>query len=340
MILPYSQTGVLLLLILCVLCLGSWASTLKLHGGHWRFELYYFDFALGALVCATLAALTLGSLGSELSFIDNVSITGKRQIAFGLVAGGIFNLANMLLVASVSIAGMAAPFLMALGIGFVIASAAGAVVGAQADRPGLLAGVVLLLAAVVATAVAYAAHTRFSVGAAGNKPKSPVKGIVFSLAAGILSPAFVPVMNLAREGELGLGPYTLLFFFTIGIFVSTFVYNIYFMNLPVEGRALEMRDYFRIRGVQHLAGILGGIVWAAGATAGLVAMSAPTPPPGPWPAGWAWVLASALVAALWGLLRWKEFADATTRTKLVLGLGLVLWLAGLALAGFTSSGAG
>src|SRR4030081_1715131 len=101
MILPTTYATALLLTILSMICWGSWANTFKLTR-KWRFELFYFDYALGVLLAAVIAALTFGSIGAELSFSDNLLIAGNRKIAWGIAAGVVFNLANMLLVAAIS----------------------------------------------------------------------------------------------------------------------------------------------------------------------------------------------------------------------------------------------
>src|SRR3982751_2589140 len=106
MILPQSYTGVLILMILSLLCLGSWASAFKF-AGKWRFELFYFDFAVGLLIAAIIYAFTVGNLGYDgFSFLDDLQHAGKRQWMYGFMAGMIFNLGNMLLLAAVSVAGI------------------------------------------------------------------------------------------------------------------------------------------------------------------------------------------------------------------------------------------
>src|SRR5438874_13495814 len=83
MILPSTYSVALLLTILSMICWGSWANTFKLTG-KWRFELFYFDYAAGVLIAAVIAAFTFGSLGNELSFTDNLLVTGQTQIAWAL----------------------------------------------------------------------------------------------------------------------------------------------------------------------------------------------------------------------------------------------------------------
>ena len=71
-------------------------------------------------------------------------------------------------------------------------------------------------------------------------------------------------------GENGLGPYAIGVVFALGVFFSTFVFNLFFMNLPVEGEPLEFLDYFKGLPKQHLLGVAGGIIWCAGTIANFV----------------------------------------------------------------------
>src|ERR1035438_4960767 len=110
MILPSTYFAALCLMIVSMLCWGSWANSFKLTK-NWRFELFYFDYAGGVLVAALIAALTFGTLGFDgFSFQDDLRHAGLRQDAWALVAGGGFNLAHKLLVAAISLAGTAVPF--------------------------------------------------------------------------------------------------------------------------------------------------------------------------------------------------------------------------------------
>src|ERR1700681_2467680 len=119
MILPTTSQAVLLVLILGLFCWGSWANTQKL-AGKWRFELFYYDYSLGVLLCAVAAAFTLGSMNTkELTFQDNFLITGYRNMAFGVAAGMVFNLANLLLVAAISISGMSIAFPLTVGVALI-----------------------------------------------------------------------------------------------------------------------------------------------------------------------------------------------------------------------------
>src|SRR2546427_6447199 len=117
MTLPETYFAALVLTILSMLCWGSWANTFKMTGG-WRFELFYFDYSIGVLLAAAIAAFTFGTMGSDgFQFMDDLLQTSKRSIFYGFLGGIVFNLANMLLVGAISVAGMAVAFPVGVGGG-------------------------------------------------------------------------------------------------------------------------------------------------------------------------------------------------------------------------------
>jgi len=104
-----------------MLCWGSWANTLKLAGKEWRFQLFYWDYAIGVLLFSLLLAFTMGSFGSAgRSFIADLGQAEGAAIWSALLGGIIFNLSNILLVAAIDIAGMAVAFPIGVGLALVI----------------------------------------------------------------------------------------------------------------------------------------------------------------------------------------------------------------------------
>ena len=90
-----------------MICWGSWANTQKLAEKSWRFELFYWDYVLGILIMSLLFAFTLGSTGENgRGFVEDLSQADGASIRSCLVGGVIFNLANILLIAAISIAGI------------------------------------------------------------------------------------------------------------------------------------------------------------------------------------------------------------------------------------------
>jgi glucose uptake protein len=376
MIIPGTYSAALLLTIISMLCWGSWANTFKL-SGKWRFELFYFDYSLGVLITAVIAAFTFGSLGDEMSFQDNLIIVGRTQMAQAMAAGVIFNLANMLLVAAISIAGLAVAFPIGIGLALVVGTVWNYSLNPQGNPAFLATGVVLIVGAIIVDAMAYAAHAGAqakkvkqvkeapALVSASSAPLAPAqstsssprsshtshqsrrrksshskhsftistgtKGIVLCLVSGLLMGSFYPLVEISKQGDNGLGPYSVAVMFAIGVFLSTFIFNLYFMNLPVEGQPVSFYEYFRGNFRQHILGVAGGVIWCAGTIANFVASSAPkTVQVGP-AISYAIGQGATIVSALWGLLVWREFAGAEGRTRVFIGLMLVLFVAGLAL---------
>lgn len=344
MILPSTYTVALLLTIVSMICWGSWANTQKL-AGKWRFELFYFDYSIGVLVLSVLAALTLGTLNpNELSVLDNLSIAGYRRMAYGLAAGVVFNLANMLLVAAISIAGMAVAFPVGIGLAMVIGVVWNYALNQQGNPFLLFTGAGIIVLAIVVDAMAYRAHAQATTSPS-TRPAPPVKGrpaarenrpgaargIVISLLSGILMGSFYPLIQMSRETEVGLGAYTIVLLFAIGVAFSTLPFNAFFMNFPVQGEPVEILEYFRGSRSQHLLGIAGGMIWAVGLTCNVLAASTPREVNVGPAVSYAIGQGATMVSALWGLLVWKEFAGADSRVRILLGTMLTLFVIGLTL---------
>lgn len=341
MVLPQTYLVTLLLLILSMICWGSWANTLKMTG-KWRFELFYFDYSFGVMIAAAIAALTFGSLGYDgFTFQDDVYQTGKRNLFFGALAGMMFNLGNMMLVGAISVAGMAVAFPIGVGMALVIG-----VIWTYILRPAgspifLFGGSALVVAAIVVCAMAYRTYARTKLeeqAKAGllktSMPVVPKRALVLSMIAGLLMGSFYPLVEIARTREPGAGPYTIGFAFAVGILLSTLPYNLFFMNLPVQGEPVEIRDYFlKGRWSWHALGVLGGMIWCTGTMANFVASSAEVGAlahVGP-AVSYALGQGATMISALWGILVWKEFAGADVRVKALLAMMFALFLIGLTL---------
>jgi glucose uptake protein len=329
MILPQTYGAALLLTLVSMLCWGSWANTFKL-AGKWRFELFYYDYSLGLLIAATIYALTFGNLGSDgFAFVDDLAHAGKRQILFGAVGGIVFNLANMLLVAAISLAGLSVAFPVGIGLALVIGVVWNYILKPQGNPVLLFTGAAIVVAAIVVDAFAYRALEAGKAAQAARRVSG--KGIALSLLSGVLMGSFFPLVEMGKAGPLGLGPYAIGFVFAVGVLLSTFIFNLFFMNLPVEGPPVAMSEYFKGTGGQHLLGVVGGLIWATGTIANFVAASAPeSVQVGP-AISYALGQGATMVSALWGLLVWNEFAGASGRVRALVVVMLVLFVCGLAL---------
>ena len=333
MILPATYAGSLLLTILSMICWGSWANTFKL-AGNWRFEIFYYDYSLGVLLAAVLAAYTFGSLGTDVPFADNLQFAGKRNVAYALAAGTIFNLANILLVAAISVAGLAVAFPVGIGLALVVGVIWNYVLNPQGNPTLLAIGVALVVAAIITDALAYRAHAKSQRPAGTGRASGGAKGIFLSLASGVLMGSFYPLVEMSKGRGVqagGLGPYAVAFLFSVAVFISTFVFNFFFLRRPIDGKPLPMSTYFQGGRRQHILGILGGLIWCTGAIANFVAASAPkSVQVGP-AVSYAIGQGATMISALWGLLVWREFQGASPGVKALLAMMLALFLSGLML---------
>lgn len=325
MFIVQSYSLAILFCVVTMICWGSWANTQKLASKNWRFELFYWDYVIGILFFSLISALTLGSFGNVgRSFLADVKQVDISNIGSAFLGGIIFNAANILFSAAIAIAGMAVAFPVGIGLALVV----GVVINYSGDQKGnpvfIFTGVVLIVAAIILNAVAY----RRSM-ATGSKVSS--KGILISLLAGLLMSFFyrfiavsMDLKDFVHPAAGKMTPYTAVFIFSCGIFISNFLFNTILMKKPIEGPPTGYADYFKGKFNTHLVGVLGGLIWGLGNSLNLIA------------AGKAGAAISyglgqgaTLVAALWGVFVWKEFKNAPKSTNGLLGAMFLLFIVGL-----------
>ncbi|HTS77325.1 MAG TPA: hypothetical protein VMG40_14025 [Bryobacteraceae bacterium] len=343
MLLPTTYLGALLLLIGSMLCWGSWANTQKL-SGKWRFELFYYDYSIGTVICAVVAAFTLGQiLPKELTFSDNLLIAAKRQMAWEVAAGMVFNLANLMLVAAISVSGLSVAFPISIGLALVIGTVGSYILNPQGSAVLLFGGAFLVLLAIIVDAFAYSGYIQAKreaeIAALNPDPRAKKKklpstpaaarGIVLSIVSGLLMGAFYPMVEIGRQGDTGVAAYGIGLLFSGGVLFSSLFYLPFFMNFPVAGDPVEFVAYFNGKPKQHLLGIFGGIIWMAGALCNFSAASTPASVQVGPAISYALGQGATLVSALWGLLVWREFKGANLRVKTLLVVMLVLFVTGL-----------
>ena len=326
MFVVHSYPLAVVLCVITMLCWGSWANTRKLASKDWRFELFYWDYTLGVLLLTLTLGLTLGSTGTEgRSFVADLAQASGASIGSALLGGAIFNLANILLVAAIEIAGMAVAFPVGIGLALVIGVIVNYVAAPVGNGALLAIGVVLVTLAIVLDAVAY---RRLPGGAAGVS----TKGLVLSVACGVFMGMFYRFVAAAMYAdpayaEAGkMGSYAAVFVFAIGVFLSNFVWNTLAMRKPFVGTPVGFASYFKGDLGTHLTGILGGVIWGIGLSLNLIASGR---------AGFAISYGlgqgATMVAAFWGVFIWKEFRGAPAGTSKLLAAMFASFLSGLAL---------
>jgi glucose uptake protein len=338
MILPSTYIVTLLLVIISMFCWGSWATTFKLTG-KWRYELYYFDFAIGLAIASLIAAFTFGSLGFDgFSFMDDFLHASKKQDVYGFAAGVVFNLGNMLILAAVAECGMSIGIPIGLGVALTIGSVWNFFLRPGTNAALLFSGSAIVMVAVILAISAYRLFkfSQIDVLVRTGQQKTTrkvvsVKGATVAAFGGLFVGSYFPLIGMATQGDAGLGPYAVGVIFALGLVFSTFLFNLILMNLPITGAPVEIFDYFKGTLRQHLLGLTGGAIWYVGMIAAYVAATAEGKASiGP-ALGYGLTQGAVIVAALWGLLYWKEFQEADGRVKAILFVTLALFVCGIGL---------
>jgi len=321
-----SYTTAILFCVITMLCWGSWANTQKLASGNWRFELFYWDYVIGILLMSLIFAFTLGSSGSGgRSFLADVAQADNASIFSAMLGGIIFNAANILLVAAISIAGMAVAFPVGIGLALVIGVVVNYIDSPYGNAAFIFGGVALIVIAILLNANAY---RKMKSGSAGTSSK----GLWLSIIAGVLmgffykyvAAAMFPDFNMPVAGKLS--PYTAVVFFSVGILLSNFLFNTLLMRKPFVGAPVSYGDYFKGGLKNHITGILGGGIWCVGMSFSIIASGKAGPA-----ISYGLGQGATVVAAIWGIYIWKEFKTAPRGTSTILNVMLLLYVVGLAL---------
>src|SRR5213079_2469141 len=155
MFVPHSFGLALLMILTSAICWGSWANTFK-GVKNYRFELFYWGYAIGIFLISLILAFTMGSSGHDSSsFLNNVRAADTSNIVSTLVGGAIFNLANLLLVAAIDMAGLAVAFPVSIGIALVVGVVSSYILQPKGNAGLLAAGVICAVIAVILDGKAY-----------------------------------------------------------------------------------------------------------------------------------------------------------------------------------------
>jgi glucose uptake protein len=247
------------------------------------------------------------------------------NILYAMLGGVLWNLGTLLLVAGISLSGMATAFPVGGGVAWLLGILVNYIGDPKGNPTLLFCGCAAIAIAIFLCMLAYKKLQ-------SKETKISYKGIFLSLSAGIVIAFFyrfvaISLVSDMQMPEVGkLTPYSGVFFFTIGAFLSSFVFNIYFMANPVEGQPVTFKQYFNQTSKIHIIGIIGGMVWCLGMVFSFMASNA---------AGFAisYGLSNSapIVAGIWGIFVWKEFAKAPSGTNKYLVGMFTFYLIGLIL---------
>ncbi len=318
MFLPHGFAMALAMTIVSTLCWGSWANTYKLTKGY-RFELFYWDYAIGIVLVSLVWALTLGSRHADgTNFLANVASADGANIGWALVGGVIFNIANLLLVAGIEMAGLAIAFPLAIGIALVVGVVLSYAIQPSGNPMVLGAGVLLAIVAVVFDGKAYGALAGERVGRLAQERRrlrrvGAADGIVRAVRdaraderARARAVQHRRVLHARRAGLVLRREHLL-------------------HEAPARRRAVGFSGFGKARAVDHLLGVAGGFVWGTGTVFNFVAASFVGVA-----ISYAIGQAAPMVAAFWGVAVWREFKGAPPRAWTYLGLMFACYAAALA----------
>jgi len=321
-----TYTTAVLFSIITMICWGSWANTQKLASSSWRFELFYWDYVIGIVLLSLIFAFTLGSSGEQgRSFIADLQQADRSSLTSAFWGGIVFNAANILLGAAISISGMAVAFPVGIGLALVIGVAVNYAQNPIGDVGLLFGGVALVILAILLNASAYRSLPK-------DQTKSPTKGLILSIVAGILMGFFYKYVADAMFQDFTqplpgkLSPYSAVVLFSLGIFGSNFLFNTLLMRRPFVGTPVSYTNYFHGSLKTHLTGILGGMIWCVGMAFSIIASDKAGPA-----ISYGLGQGATMVAAFWGVYIWKEFKALPASKHILLKLMFVLFLLGIGL---------
>ena len=314
MFVPHTFGIALLMIFTSAICWGSWANTYK-GVKKYRFELFYWDYALGIFLIAVALAFTMGSTSNDpSSFLNNIRAADRSNFIYTLVGGAVFNLANLLLVAAIDMAGLAIAFPVSIGIAMVVGVVLTYLLQPKGNAALLAAGVACAVVAVILDGKAYGNLSR----AARSVSR---KSIMICVISGILMGLWAPFVTHAMTQGSTLGPYSVSVFFTLGALLSCLVWNVYFMKKPLVGEPAHFSEFFRGPASGHMLGLMGGVIWGTGTVFNLVASNFTGVA-----VSYAIGQSAPMVAALWGVFAWKEFEGANRLAKTYLGLMFLFYI--------------
>jgi glucose uptake protein len=261
---------------------------------------------------------TLGSTGRP--FLEDFVHTNALQIGLALIGGVIFNVANLLLVAAIDIAGLAVAFPVGIGIALVVGAISSYLIAPAGNAILLFGGIGLVLAAIVCDAIAYRERER-------ERSATSRRGVLISIISGVLMGTFYPFVAKAMSGSDAPGPYAVSLYFVLGVTICSLPVNYLMMRKPLDGAApVYIGDYSRAPIRWHAWGILGGLIWCSGAVLNFVASRAHLVGPA---VSYSIGQGATMISAVWGVFVWHEFASAPRRSKNYLVWMFALFLVGL-----------
>lgn len=327
MMLVHSYPLAITLCVITMICWGSWANTLKMEPRSYPFSLFYWDQGIGYVLLPLLVGLTFGSLGTHgRSLIEDLRQGSWNSYEWALLGGAVWNLANVLFMSALDLAGMAVAFPIAIGLALV----EGVLINYIAEPKGspalIFGGVSLVMLAIILDALAYRNAQKTA-----REPGVMAKGIGLAVSGGILMGLFYYLVQRSISADFHnlepgrFGPYAAILVYAVGALLSNLLFNTYMMRRPVKGPSATYADYFKPGLMKfHLIGMLGGVINGIGVATNFVASKEASPA-----IAYGLGQGGTMIAAIWGVFIWKETRGVSKPTQVMIALMFVCFLSGL-----------
>lgn len=227
---------------------------------------------IGVLLLSLISGFTLGSIGTEgRSFLPDLAQANLASLGSAFWAVLFLMLPISCCLRRSPFAGLSVAFPVGIGLALVLGVLVNYFGAAKGEPTYIFIGVALITVAIILNGLAY------KKALVGTKKVSG-KGILISVVAGVIMAFFyrfvaasMDMENFASPAPGKLTPYTAVFVFAIGVFVSNFLFNTLAMKHPVEGKPVSISGYFKGDMSTHLVGVLGGVIWCIGQSFSMIA---------------------------------------------------------------------
>lgn len=319
-----------------------------------HFELFYLNFSIGVFLSAVLAGFTLGMIESsghdgDRSFLDDFHGISLEKYIFALLAGFLFNIANMMLSKGIAMLGLALAFPLCIGTSMVLGTLLTyAITPSDTGKPGFLfLGVFLAFCAVCVAAFMHRMKEEQQkkardltmqaaipeIGLVEDRAEPPMgRKLLVCILGGVLMSLWNPLVTLAEESP-GLSPYGEFVFYTLATLLSSFLLCPLAIRFPLEGGKGEVvRDvlaqYKTSPTACHLYGFLAGFIWAVGTLSNAMAGASKALNSAQ---SYAIGQCANVAAIFWGIFLFNEFKDTDMKVKGLVVLVIALYAGAITL---------
>jgi|GEM_PF-3099941 len=317
MFVPHTEVIAILLLFFTMILWSAWPNLIKAARGA-RFEIFYIDFVIGALLMSVILGLTVGTWGDYgLTFFESVVHAHFKHILRAFLAGVLFNIAYVSLVGSSAFSGISYTFISCFGVALIIDTTMEIFVPTFIHSFFVFFGIAFIFLAILLMTIAQRKNPQ--------KIRLAKKTLSFSILSGILIGLFYPLLerSLTLYHEHGLGPYAANFFFALGLMTCNLFFIPLLMKKPILGTPINFDSYISTKKSLHGMGLLAGALWSLGLSFRLI-----SEPVAGSLAAYIFAQVAVLLIFLSGFFYWKETPSDMGLYKYVL-LGFLCYIFGL-----------